>query len=110
MSLQNRETRYKVALVGDSTVGKSALICRFMDNSIFIEDYEPTILDTFTQEMSILDPADGLQRDISLTIKDIGSKVLKENMLTEQDVLIFCYDVTNQESFYSLSALFQMNM
>ena len=35
---------------------------------------------------------------------------MKESMLTEQDALIFCYDVTNQESFYSLSKLFQMNM
>ena len=46
--LMNRETNYKVVLIGDAAVGKSALITRYMDNSIFIEDYEPTILDTFT--------------------------------------------------------------
>ena len=108
--LQNRETAYKIALVGDPCVGKSALICRYMDNSIFINEYEPTFIDTFTSETSLVDPGDGLTRHIQITIKDIGSKIMKESMLAEQDALIFCYDVTNQESFYSLSKLFQMNM
>ena len=62
--LQNRETAYKIALVGDPGVGKSALICRYMDNSIFIEDYQPTIIDTFSSETSLVDPGDGLTRHI----------------------------------------------
>ena len=108
--LQNRETAYKIALVGDAGVGKSALICRYMDNSIFIEDYQPTIIDTFSSETSLVDPGDGLTRHIQITVKDVGSKIMKESMLTEQDALIFCYDVTNQESFYSLSKMFKTNM
>ena len=78
--------------------------------STFVEDYEPTILDTFTQEMSMLDPSDGMQRDVTLNLKDVGAKVLKDSMLNEQDVLIMCYDVSNAESFYSLSKMFQVNM
>ena len=35
---------------------------------------------------------------------------MKEKMLYEQDVLILCYDVSNAESFYSLSKMFQINM
>ena len=31
----------------------------------------------------MLDPADGLQRNVNLTIKDIGNKVMKENMLAD---------------------------
>ena len=81
-----------------------------MDNSIFIEDYQPTIIDTFSSETSLVDPGDGLTRHIQITVKDVGSKIMKESMLTEQDALIFCYDVTNQESFYSLSKMFQTNM
>ena len=51
--------------------------------STFVEDYEPTILDTFTQEMSMLDPSDGMQRDVTLNLKDVGAKVLKDSMLNE---------------------------
>ena len=54
-----------------------------MDPATFIEDYEPTMIDTFRQEMSMLDPSDGLQRDVKLTIKDIGSGVMKESMLAD---------------------------
>ena len=31
-------------------------------------------------------------------------------MLLDADAVIFCYDVTNEESFYSLSELFQLKM
>ena len=54
-----------------------------MDNSIFIEDYQPTIVDTFSSETSLVDPGDGLTRHIQITVKDIGSKIMKESMLTE---------------------------
>mmetsp|Transcript_16349 Transcript_16349/g.22096 ORF Transcript_16349/g.22096 Transcript_16349/m.22096 type:complete len:181 (+) Transcript_16349:914-1456(+) len=60
--------------------------------------------------MNMIDPSDGLNRVVNLTIVDIGSHVLKEQMLLDCDAVLFCYDVTSQESFYALSNLFQVNM
>ena len=71
-----------------------------MDRSCFLDDYEPTIVDTFDQDMNMIDPSDGLNRVVNLTIVDIGSHVLKEQMLLDCDAVLFCYDVSNQESFY----------
>ena len=36
----------KVVLVGDTAVGKTALITNYLHNK-FVENYEPTVLDVF---------------------------------------------------------------
>ena len=54
----------------------------------------------------MIDPSDGLNRLVNLTIKDIGHTILKDAMILDADALIFCYDVTNAESFFALSSLF----
>ena len=58
----------------------------------------------------MIDPSDGLNRVVNLTIKDIGHTMLKDAMILDADALLFCYDVTNEESFFALSSLFQMKM
>ena len=58
----------------------------------------------------MIDPSDGLNRVVNLTIKDIGHATLKEQMLSDADAVLFCYDVTNEESFFALSSLFQLKM
>ena len=58
----------------------------------------------------MIDPCDGLNRVVNLTIKDIGHATLKESMLADADAILFCYDVTSEESFFSLSSLFQLKM
>ena len=56
--------------------------------------------------MNMIDPSDGLNRVVNLTIVDIGHSRLKEQMLADSDAVLFCYDVSNQESFFALSSLF----
>lgn len=60
--------------------------------------------------MNMIDPSDGLNRVVNLTIKDVGFTTLKDQMILDSDALIFCFDVTNEESFFSLSSLFQMKL
>ena len=36
----------KIAIYGDTAVGKSSMIKKFVDDA-FIENYEPTVLDVF---------------------------------------------------------------
>ena len=67
-------------------------------------------MDTYEQEMNMIDPNDGLNRVVNLTIVDIGNKVFKEQMLQDCDAVLFCYDVTSEESFFDLSSLFQLKM
>ena len=45
--------------------------------------------------MRMIDPFDGLNRVVDLTIVDVGYSILKEEMLAEVDAVVFCYDVTN---------------
>ena len=45
--------------------------------------------------MNMIDPSDGLNRVVNLTIVDIGHSILKESMLAEVDAVLFCYDVTD---------------
>ena len=60
--------------------------------------------------MNMIDPSDGLNRVVNLTIQDIGAEVVREQMMADADAILFCYDITNEESFFALSALFQMKM
>lgn len=109
-AIGQRKTKFRVALIGAANSGKTSLAYRFVDRSVFLNEYEPTIVDTYEQEMNMIDPFDGLNRVVNLTIVDIGHHVLKEQMLADCDAVIFCYDVTSQESYFSLSSLFQMKI
>ena len=103
--------------MGAAKVGKSALLARFQDSTCFVEDYIPTVLDIISQKMIIEDTTEGLDRELTLEIKDVGraywkekmaagKEAMKEEMLSKLDALIFCYDVTNVDSFYALSPMF----
>ena len=42
----------------------------------------------------MIDPCDGINRIVNLTIQDIGSATLKEKMMADADAVLFCYDIT----------------
>ena len=52
---------YKIVVVGEGGVGKSALTIQFLQNE-FLEDYDPTIDDNYLKQVVI----DGKQRFNSL--------------------------------------------
>ena len=81
-------------LVGQERCGKTSLAYRFVDRTSFLDDYEPTIVDTYEQEMNMIDPCDGINRVVNLTIQDIGNATLKEKMMADADAVLFCYDIT----------------
>jgi len=86
------------------------LINSFTDQFEFFEEHKPTIFDVYNQEMTMVDPTDGLSRNVQLRIIDIGSEYVRSNHVKDMDGLIVCYDVTSMESFYGLSSLFQLKM
>ena len=56
--------------------------------------------------MQMVDPTDGLSRNLSLQVMDVGSEQLTGQYLMQMDGIITMFDVTDLESFYELSSLF----
>lgn len=52
MSKSHNEITYKLVVVGDGGVGKSALTIQFFQK-LFVEDYDPTIEDSYIQHTTI---------------------------------------------------------
>ena len=52
MALSENAHTYKLVVVGDGGVGKSALTIQFFQK-MFVEDYDPTIEDSYIQHTSV---------------------------------------------------------
>ena len=103
-------TEYNVLLLGSTKSGKSALVSRFMDKDVYLKDYHETIVDTYRQLMFMFDNQGVRTRKVSLNIRDVGHRFLRESMLQEQDMFIVCFDITNQDSFFGMSKICKMLM
>ena len=76
-----------------------------MDKDVYLKEYRETIVDTFNQMMYMLDNNGTRNRKINLSIRDVGHRFVRDNMLADQDAFIVCYDVTNQETFFDVSQI-----
>ena len=101
-SLASFDECFKIAIIGDSKVGKSCLIQKIQNDS-FHENYEPTMGFEF--------------KTISTKIKD---KVLKfqiwdtsgnhlyqevtKGILKDCSLIILVYDITNKQSFQNIDS------
>jgi len=101
--------RCKLAVVGDATVGKTALVATFINgHSAYPKNY------VFTAGADVLQKAvkiPDLSTSVELTIFDMGGQsifnsVVQDCVLTTQmakaNAVIFAYDCTSMESFNSL--------
>ena len=70
-------------LLGSSQCGKSALAARFLDKEVFLKDYRETIVDSFNQIMFMLDNKGSKNRKIKLSIRDVGHRFIRDNMLKD---------------------------
>ena len=88
---------YKILLLGDPGVGKTALITRYIDNR-FITDYKATLgFDIFIKKIS------NDKTEYSLAIWDLAGQEkytsLKQSYYEGAQGIIMVYDVTNEESY-----------
>ncbi len=99
---------YRFALFGTATVGKSALICRYLFDT-YREDYIPTyedhfqsmaIIDNIESEFEIVDTPGSDQAFTNLIIEK------KDSMYNDLDAYVLVYDITNVESFKALDPLY----
>ena len=91
------ENAIKIGLLGNSSVGKSSLIRRFVDNK-FDDNYMSTIgVDYFEKKVIIKNT------EIKLIIQDTSGeerfRSISKNYYKNVDGIIFVFDVTNQSSF-----------
>jgi small GTP-binding protein len=91
---------YRIVVIGEVGVGKSALIIRFIQN-LFVPDWDPSIEDSFRKTMTV----DGIN-DV-LDIYDIGEQVpwtesSLEPALRKADGVIMVYSISNRYSFERL--------
>ncbi|OMJ30342.1 Ras-like protein 2 [Smittium culicis] len=92
--MDGKEVEYKLVLVGDGGVGKSALTIQFLQN-YFVEQYDPTIEDQYRKECII----NG--QKIYLDILDTAGQeesLLKQYIKYGQGFLIV-FSVTSKSSF-----------
>lgn len=91
---------YKIVVVGDGGVGKSALTIQFFQK-MFVEDYDPTIEDSYIQHTEI----DGGQWCILDVLDTAGQEefsAMREQYMRKGDAFLLVYSVTDKASFTNI--------
>ncbi|KAH7967217.1 hypothetical protein HPB49_023560 [Dermacentor silvarum] len=89
-------TTYKLVVVGDGGVGKSALTIQFFQK-LFVTDYDPTIEDSYIQHTEI----DGQLciLDVLDTAGQEEFSAMREQYMRKGDGFLLVYSVTDKQSF-----------
>ncbi|XP_074658752.1 ras-related protein M-Ras-like [Tubulanus polymorphus] len=89
-------TTYKLVVVGEGGVGKSALTIQFFQR-MFVEDYDPTIEDSYLQHTEI----DGCWciLDVLDTAGQEEFSAMREQYMRKGDGFLLVYSVTDAQSF-----------
>jgi len=89
-------TDYKIVIVGGGGVGKSALTIQFIQHN-FIEDYDPTIEDSYRKQIRIDNETCLL--DILDTAGQEEYYVMRDQYMRNGEGFILVYSITNRNSF-----------
>jgi len=92
-------TTYKLVVVGDGGVGKSALTIQFFQK-LFVQDYDPTIEDSYIQHTEI----DGhwCILDVLDTAGQEEFSAMREQYMRKGDGFLIVYSVTDPQSYENL--------
>merc|ERR1712178_25431 len=102
--------RCKVAVIGDATVGKTALVTMFRNSSSFPRNYQMTVGAEFHQlEVNVpdTDPAVVVELYLFDTAGQEMFKKMAQDHWAGSAMVIFVYDVTNPTSFENLDAWYE---
>ncbi|XP_069553601.1 rho-related GTP-binding protein RhoH [Brachyistius frenatus] len=93
------EMSVKCVLVGDSAVGKTALLVRFTSET-FPDTYNPTVFENTGVEVYM----DGVQISLGLwdTAGNDNFKQIRPRSYQQADVVLMCYSVANPNSLASV--------
>jgi small GTP-binding protein len=96
-------TKYKIAVMGRSGVGKSALTIRYVKNR-FVPDYDPTIEDSYRKMLKI----DGASTVVEIldTAGEEPYNVLRATWMREREGFIFVFSLIDRQTFEELSSFY----
>ena len=102
MTSKDNNVQVKVIVLGLGAVGKSALSNRFVRNQ-FIEEYDPTIMDTYTKATTVDD------KTYLVNILDTAGMddniAAKPCLFRQQNSFILVYAIDDAESFERISEI-----
>ncbi|XP_055716306.1 GTP-binding protein Rit2 [Phlebotomus papatasi] len=91
---------YKIVMLGDGGVGKSAVTLQFVTRS-FLEFHDPTIEDSY-QQQAVIDGEAALL-DILDTAGQVEFTAMRDQYMRCGEGFIICYSVTDRHSFQEAS-------
>jgi len=93
----------KIVLLGSGSVGKSALVARFVKNQ-FVARYDPTIEETFSKTIEI--DGNPVQLEIYDTAGTEQFRTLQDLYMKEGDGFILVFSIVSQATFNDLKAIY----
>ncbi len=96
MSGQNSLRRYRLVVLGDGGVGKSALTLQYVQHN-FIDYHDPTIEDAY-QQRTVID-GESCLLDILDTAGQVEFTAMREQYMRGGEGFIICYSVADKHSF-----------
>ena len=88
--------RYRIVVLGDGGVGKSALTLQYVQHN-FIDYHDPTIEDAY-QQRTVIDTEPCLL-DILDTAGQVEFTAMREQYMRCGEGFIICYSITDRPSF-----------
>merc|ERR1711953_62616 len=92
----NEVKRYRIVVLGDGGVGKSALTLQYVQHN-FIDYHDPTIEDAY-QQRTVIDSEPCLL-DILDTAGQVEFTAMREQYMRCGEGFIICYSITDRHSF-----------
>jgi len=98
---------YKLVVLGEGGVGKTAVTIQFMNNK-FVSDYDPTIEDAYRKEYKIED--NGQEKNIVVAIIDTAgqeefSSGLHDKFIRQGEGFLCVYSITSPSSFEKMKEI-----
>jgi len=90
---------YKIVVLGDGGVGKSALTIQFIMSS-FVEEYDPTIEDSYRKQSMIDDEA--AMFDVLDTAGEEEYSSMRDQYIRIGDGFLLVYSITSRDSFNAI--------
>ncbi|KAH8822790.1 ras-like protein [Flagelloscypha sp. PMI_526] len=95
---------YKLVIVGDGGVGKSAITIQFIQNQ-FVVDYDPTIEDSYRKQC-VIDNEVALL-DVLDTAGQEEYRAMREQYMRHGEGFLLVYSITSRNSFDAIAEFYQ---
>ncbi|WBW74014.1 GTPase Ras1 [Schizosaccharomyces osmophilus] len=95
---------YKLVVVGDGGVGKSALTIQLIQ-SHFVDEYDPTIEDSYRKKCEI--DGEGALLDVLDTAGQEEYSAMREQYMRTGEGFLLVYNITSRSSFDEINTFYQ---